>query len=393
MAIMDTDTKNNQIPFDIVLAGNGPECFDRALSLARADRHVAVITGQSEEDPIETFYPYIEMVTQALYASASRAHVFRNSGEFGILETRPETGWHSVKIHISDALDRIAPHYSAERLRGVGVEIFDTNIAANNGDVIVLENGQSLKCAEFEMVDLNEPPQLPVIDGVDMITPLYIQNLLEWDELPQSMIILGSGAHAFSLAQSFTRLGCQCSVVSQSDVLDGIDVELYNALEKALEHERVRIIEKATLTSIENIDDKITLHMTHQGAQRRLSAQSIMIIPDKGDFKSVAGPEIRSLLCDPPLAETGLNEYAAREKYGAGNFHIIKWRYQDTDYGRTQREIDGAVKIITHTNGVILGASIYGAQAQELITFWSMAIAARLRMQDIVKAEAPPPCP
>lgn len=386
---MDSDTHIEVAEFDIALAGNGPACFERALALARANQHVAVITGLSEDEFQETFYPYQELIVQSLHASANRAQSFRSSEPFGVLETKPEIGWHSVKIHISDALDRVAPHYSAERLRGVGVEIFDSSVLSSEGGIINLENGQRLKCPKLETLDINKPAELPLIEGAELITPHYLENLLEWDELPDSMIILGSGAQALSLAQSLTRLGCQASLVSETEVLEGADGELYKALYDTLETERVRIIEEAALLSIEQDADKITLHMQHQGANRRISAQAIMVIKETADFKPVAGPQTRSVLCAPPLAETGLNEYAAREKYGAGNFHLIKWRYQDTDFGRTQREIGGALKIITHTNGVIIGASIYGPQAPELISFWSVAIAAKLRMQDMINSHSP----
>lgn len=375
--------------FDVILTGSTPDCFFRAITLARAGQHVALVTNLPEDDALDSFYPLEELILQSLYASAERASAFRTSGQFGILDTRPEIGWHSVKIHISDTLDRIAPHYSRERLAGLGVEIFDAHIKTGDDKAITLENGDTLRAKSIETFATDRQTTMPQIEGANAIIPLRLDAILEWDDLPETLTILGEGADALSLAQSLTRLGCQCNIVSSGATLEGYDPALYKILHDTLEQERVRIIEQATLNGITQDDDKITVHMEHQGATRRLSAEDILVLGTSRRNTDISGAQIRSVLCYPALAEAGLNEHSAREKYGAGNFHIIKWRYQDADYGRSQRQSEGVLKIITHTNGSVIGASIFGAQAQELVAFWSLAIAAKLRLQDIAETEAP----
>lgn len=378
------------LAFDVALIGTEPECFFRAIKLARAGQHVALITNLPEDEPVESFYPLQELILQSLYASAERAQAFRTSGQFGILETRPEIGWHSVKIHISDTLDRIAPHYSRERLAGLGVQIFDAPVKTTGDKTITLENDITLHIQTHETFHTIHETRMPQIKGADTITPLRLDDILEWDDLPETLTILGGGAHALSLAQSLTRLGCQCNILSSGAALEGYDPALYKMLYDTLEKERIRIIEHVSLSAVTQDEDKITLHMEHQDATRRLSAEEILVL-DTGDHRSpdTSGTQTCSILCDPPLAETGMNEQAAREKYGAGNFHIIKWRAQDTVYGRTRRQNEGILKIITRIDGRVIGASIFGAQAQELIAFWSLAIAAKLRLQDMRETDAP----
>lgn len=74
---------------------------------------------------------------------------------------------------------------------------------------------------------------------------------------------------------------------------------------------------------------------------------------------------------DPELAHVGLNEAAARERFGAG-VKALKWPLADNDRARTERDTRGFIKVIVGTRGRILGASIVGAGAVILYSpgFW-----------------------
>ena len=68
---------------------------------------------------------------------------------------------------------------------------------------------------------------------------------------------------------------------------------------------------------------------------------------------------------EPELAQTGLTEAQAR----ASRFkiRILRWPYHDNDRAQTERETHGHIKVITTRKGKIVGATIVGAQAGELI--------------------------
>jgi pyruvate/2-oxoglutarate dehydrogenase complex dihydrolipoamide dehydrogenase (E3) component len=59
--------------------------------------------------------------------------------------------------------------------------------------------------------------------------------------------------------------------------------------------------------------------------------------------------------------------------------------------GRTERDLDGLVKVITDRRGKLLGASILGAEAGELIQVWVLALAKGLKIGDMASYIAPYP--
>ena len=82
---------------------------------------------------------------------------------------------------------------------------------------------------------------------------------------------------------------------------------------------------------------------------------------------------------EPELAQTGLTEAQARAR--KLKIHILRWPYHDNDRAQAERETHGHIKVITTRKGKILGATIVGAQAGELIAMWTLAIAQGLNIR------------
>ena len=53
---------------------------------------------------------------------------------------------------------------------------------------------------------------------------------------------------------------------------------------------------------------------------------------------------------------------------------MLRWPYHENDRAQAERETRGHIKVVTNRRGRILGATIVGAAAGELITTWTLAI-------------------
>jgi pyruvate/2-oxoglutarate dehydrogenase complex dihydrolipoamide dehydrogenase (E3) component len=92
---------------------------------------------------------------------------------------------------------------------------------------------------------------------------------------------------------------------------------------------------------------------------------------------------------EPELAQTGLTEAQARER--KLKFRILRWPYHDNDRAQAELETHGHIKVIAGSKGKILGATIVGAQAGELIALWTLAIAEGLSLRDLTGIVLPYP--
>ncbi len=92
---------------------------------------------------------------------------------------------------------------------------------------------------------------------------------------------------------------------------------------------------------------------------------------------------------DPELAHVGLTEAEAKKR--DARIRVLRWPYHENDRAQAERETHGHIKVVTAKNGRILGATIVGAHAGELITTWALAIAQGLNIRAFTAIVVPYP--
>ena len=97
----------------------------------------------------------------------------------------------------------------------------------------------------------------------------------------------------------------------------------------------------------------------------------------------------RVTFTDPELAHVGLTEAEARRRRIA--LRVLRWPYHENDRAQAERETAGHIKVVTDRKGRILGATIVGAAAGELITTWTLAISQGLNIRAFAGIVVPYP--
>ena len=72
-------------------------------------------------------------------------------------------------------------------------------------------------------------------------------------------------------------------------------------------------------------------------------------------------------------------------------FRILRWPYHENDRAQTERATAGHIKVLTDRSGTVLGATIVGAGAGELITAWTLAVTQGLKIKALAGMVIPYP--
>jgi pyruvate/2-oxoglutarate dehydrogenase complex dihydrolipoamide dehydrogenase (E3) component len=86
----------------------------------------------------------------------------------------------------------------------------------------------------------------------------------------------------------------------------------------------------------------------------------------------------------------GLNEADAKKVHG-DKIGVLRWPFESNDRAQAEGRTKGLVKIITGRGGRILGASIVGAGAGELIAPWVLAVTQGLKISAFANMVLPYP--
>jgi pyruvate/2-oxoglutarate dehydrogenase complex dihydrolipoamide dehydrogenase (E3) component len=105
----------------------------------------------------------------------------------------------------------------------------------------------------------------------------------------------------------------------------------------------------------------------------------------------------RVTFTDPELAHVGLTEAEARgrrkgwHKGWRKGFRVLRWPYHENDRAQAERDTQGHIKVITSRGGRVLGATIVGPAAGELITAWTLAVSRGINVRALAGMIVPYP--
>ena len=95
-------------------------------------------------------------------------------------------------------------------------------------------------------------------------------------------------------------------------------------------------------------------------------------------------------LTSQEAAADKLYETEARKLYGDA-IKVLRWHFAENDRAQAEAKTKGLIKVIVNKKGRILGASIVGPQAGDLIAPWVLAITQKLKISAFANVVLPYP--
>ena len=390
--------------------------------------------------------------SKALLAAAQAAQTIREAGKFGIAAAEPDIDFARVRAHVRGIVDEIAPMDSQERFEGLGVRVVRAP-GRFTGPREVAAGSLRIHARRF-VIATGSSPAIPDIPGIETVPFLTNETVFDLDRRPDHLVVIGGGPIAVELAQAFRRLGSRVTILQRSRLLRRDDSEAVDVVRRRLLAEGVAIREGVNIREVrgeaggltavvENADGRVeTVEGTHllvaagripntrdlglaeagiettpQGiavdARLRTTNTRVHAIGDVAgllNFTHVAGYHggivLRNALfnlpakarhdavpwvtySDPELAHVGLTDRQATESEDGIN--VLRWSFHENDRARAERATDGFIKVVTDRKGRILGATIVGRHAGELILPWVLAVGRRDKIGAMAGVIAPYP--
>jgi pyruvate/2-oxoglutarate dehydrogenase complex dihydrolipoamide dehydrogenase (E3) component len=93
---------------------------------------------------------------------------------------------------------------------------------------------------------------------------------------------------------------------------------------------------------------------------------------------------------DPELAHVGLTDVQARAEFGE-SVRVLRWHFDENDRAVAEGKNHGLVKLVTTKKGRIIGCSIVGPNAGDLIAMWTLAVTQKMKVSAIANMVFPYP--
>jgi pyruvate/2-oxoglutarate dehydrogenase complex dihydrolipoamide dehydrogenase (E3) component len=411
--------------WDVLIIGAGQTGGPLAARLAKAGRRVLLVERQHVGG---TCVNYGCTPTKTMVASARAAHVARTAARLGVRTGEVSIDFGAITAR-KDAMVQQWRSSVQERLKRAGERLAVVHGHASFLGARAVQVNDDTHTADAIVVNTGVRAAVPPIDGLADVPWLDNARIMELEEVPDHLIVLGGGFIGCEFAQMFRRFGSDVTIVEPGDHLLGQeDPEVSAALEEVFRTEGIQLLLGERAASIEmhggsvraTLEAGLTLTGTHilvaagrtpntddlgcESAGIDLDERGFIVVADDyrtsaegvfatGDvtggpqfthtawddhrllFDIITGAATRNrsgrivphvTYTDPQVASVGLTE---REAMARG----VTYELASLPFGNVARAIetdekDGVIRILVDpANERILGASIVGAEAGELI--------------------------
>ena len=390
--------------------------------------------------------------SKALIAAAKFGYESSRAKHFGWDFSKPDVNFEKVHHHIHNVIKTIAPHDSVERFEKLGVQVIGENGQFTDHQTVKTEN-HLIKAKRF-VIATGSTPFVPPLEGLSAVPYLTNETIFDLKELPKHLVVIGAGPIGLEMAQAFLRLGSHVTVLESFSALPKDDPEITEKLKTLLISEGIDLNENVKILSIKQRKKEIRIaYQTSDGKEKSVEASQLMVATGRrpniqnlnldlagikfsprgievnaslqtsnakvyaiGDctggyqFTHVAGyhagiairhsifglktkVETRAIpwvtYTDPELAHVGFMESQLKEKQIPHK--VIQMSFDENDRAKAENRTDGMIKILVSPRGYILGATILGVHAGELIYPWVMGIQNQLTLRVMTSSIAPYP--
>lgn len=436
-----------QFDYNLVVIGAGSAGLVSAYIAATARARVALVEqGEMGGDCLNTGC----VPSKALIRSAKLAKEGRHPEKLG-LSGQLEPNFAAIMARIHRVVARVAPHDSADRYRGLGVDVIKGRATVIDPWTVEVD-GRRLTSRRL-VIATGAEPAMPPIPGLAEAEPLTSETLWSLMEQPARLLIVGGGAIGCELAQSFARLGSLTTLVeAMPRLLVREDEEIGEAMRRLLEVDGVSVItnvgvEAFRLTDQERVAqladgrevafDRVIVAVGRRARTKGFGLEELGLLDDgrlvvddglrtrlpsiyaAGDvigqlqFTHAAGHYAwfavmnalfgafkswrvqtnvfpMAIYTDPEVARVGLSEGEARERGIA--YEVTRYDLAELDRAIADGANEGFIKLLTPPGkDRILGVTIVGARAGDMLGEFTLAMRHRLGLNAILRTIHPYP--
>lgn len=296
---------------------------------------------------------------------------------------------------------------------------------------------------------------VPPIEGIDSVDYLTNESLFEIEDLPEELTIIGAGPIGCEMAQAMNRLGAKVTVIDMADrIMTNDDSELANMLQKRLSSEDIKFELGAKVEKIDSENDEISVHIEVAGKQKIVTGTDLLVATGRranvdslnlkavgitysqdgimvnekcqtnvshiyacgdvtGDYQFTHMSEHTAKVAvtnallkfpmevdnehvpwctytDPELGHVGATEKQLKEN--GASYEVYRFPFSKVDRAVTESEGEGLIKVFAKKwNGKILGASVLGTNAGEMISEYAVAMKNGVSLRNLADTIHPYP--
>ncbi len=248
----------------VAIIGGGPGGYEAALVAARLGADVTLVErdGPGGSTVLTDCVP-----SKTLIATSDLLTEVESSAELGVDVPR------EARADIAVANDRVMALAKAQsddigqRLKSSGVEVLagTATLDPSGGGAVIATTADGERRIDAQGVLLATGAHPRIVDSAqpDGERILTWEQLYGLRELPEHMVVVGSGVTGAEFASAYNGLGSPVTLVSSRDrVLPGEDEDAANLIEEVFTRRGMTVMDRSRMASVERTSDGVRVTLT-----------------------------------------------------------------------------------------------------------------------------------
>ncbi len=419
---------------DVAVLGGGPGGYPAAIRAAQLGLSVALIEkGELGGTCLNVGCIPTKAWVQSAHALKDARHAFP---QLGVTAGEPTLDFGQVQENKGQIVKTMVGGVGT-LLKANGVTVVNGEGTFTGPNEIAVEGAESVTF-KHAVIATGSRPLRPPVEGIDNERCVDSTGLLAQTEIPKRLIVLGGGVIGVEFASIFNHFGSKVTVVEMLDsIIPMMDDDAIKALTRAFSKDGIEVHTGARATKIVENQDGVVLHFDKGGedesvegdlilvatgrganvegigleaagvtfektgittdATRRTSVDHIYAVGDVAGYWQLAHTAFREgevaaeniaghrtevtgavpscIYTDPEVAQVGMSERDAVEKYGKDAVMTGQFPYAAIARAAMFADKTGFFKMIAHAEtGELLGVVVVGLQATDLVNAGVIAL-------------------
>ncbi len=262
--------------FDVVVIGGGPGGYVAAIRAAQLGLKTAVVEAK-HLGGICLNWGCIP--TKALLRSAEVFRTIKHANEYGLTVKGVEFDSKKIVQRSRDVAAKLSGGI-AMLMKKNKIEVFDGYGKLNGkGRVKVEKDGQKIADIETKHIIIATGARARTLPGLESDGKLVLtyKEAMVPDDMPKSLLIVGSGAIGIEFASFYNAFGVDVTVVELADrVLPVEDAEISKLAQKAFEAQGIKIKTGTTVKELKKTGNGITAVLDVKGSTSEIKVDRVI---------------------------------------------------------------------------------------------------------------------
>lgn len=286
--------------FDAIVVGSGQGGNPLALALAKEGWQVALAEGKHVGGScINTGCT----PTKTMIASARVAHLVGRAADYGIDAAAGSVNFLKVRQRKDGVVESFRKGSRQRLLSTPGITLLEGYarfVGEKQLEVELATGEKELITAEKVIIDTGASPSMPSIPGLDGVNVLDSVSILELDELPEHLLVIGGGYVGVEFGQMFRRFGSNVTIVQRNkQLLPQEDQDVADEVAKILREDGVEVLLGTDTLRVETRGgEQIALTVSKGGEERTLVGSHLLVAAGRVPNTSYLDPEATGISLD-----------------------------------------------------------------------------------------------